>query len=239
MYIVLEVARRTAFLAISCLLKRKPRAIHLTLRTANLWRRAFLSFAPLDRLSYRVSSWIDGSSVQTRPAGDHFTAISLEEQRTFSQFPQSSRERSRRICMRSHAASNWRRGLGNPPPFVPTNVWMQGAWSTPLSCRCNELRTGIPILNLDLNLHLRHAISARFYASWWNVRIKWSCYLHSAVTEERDYETCAGPRENLTGRLNFRKSQYITSMSDWDCFKSELRLSPNLTKCNFRKAFHS
>lgn len=27
------------------------------------------------RFSYRVSSWIDGSSVQTRPAGDHFTTI--------------------------------------------------------------------------------------------------------------------------------------------------------------------
>lgn len=51
------------------------------------------------------------------------------------------------ICMRSHAASNWRRGLGNPPPFVPTNVWMQGAWSTPLSCRCNEHRAGIPTLS--------------------------------------------------------------------------------------------
>lgn len=41
--------------------------------------------------SYRVSSWIDGSSVQTRPADGHFTAVPLwKNKRTPSQSsPQS------------------------------------------------------------------------------------------------------------------------------------------------------
>lgn len=160
-------------------------------------------------------------------------------------FARASR-RSRRICMRSHAASNWRRGLGNPPPFVPTNVWMQGAWSTPLSCRCNEPRTGILTLNLDLNLHLRYL---PFYASWWDVRME---LLHPFFARAKCVCTPQGALDrffkNLTDLIFhknftfFQKSQQVTRLLHQRPLEIVLKINfdypPAVTKYNFRKALH-
>lgn len=70
---------RTASLAISCLLEKKKNSrVRFTLHYEQRISDDVLFF--LSRLSsgslIEFLSWIDGSSMQTRPAGDHFTAIS-------------------------------------------------------------------------------------------------------------------------------------------------------------------
>lgn len=86
--------------------KKKSREIHLT--AENLWRRDFLSFALLDQTllsSFRLDQRIECAD---SACGRSFYDDSLEEQRTFSQFPQFcslSRarvgDRDRSVCART------------------------------------------------------------------------------------------------------------------------------------------
>lgn len=116
--------------------------------------------------------------MRTRPAGDHFTTIPWKNSELSLSFPpvlSPSRARESTIATDLYALA---RGVklttrvGKPATLRANQCVNAGRMIYPSLLPMQRVSRrhpdALPPLNLDLNLHLRYAISAPFYASWWD-----------------------------------------------------------------------